>query len=173
MPVTRSAFAILLLLLTLAAAQAQPEGVEVSPKGGRFKVRFPGKPKETTAKTKTPLGEITVTTVLYATADGSVYVATHVEYPTTPTPDDHPTLLAGARDGIVGKDGKLVSEGPVPHGPDKLAGREVVVDKGKVQVRYRLFFKENRLYQIGALGAGGFVTGKAAADFLDSFELVK
>ncbi|MBN9519309.1 hypothetical protein J0H58_12425 [bacterium] len=169
----RIASATLLLLLTLSAAHAQPEGVEVSPKGGRFKVRFPGKPKETTAKTKTAVGEATVTTVTYATPEGSIYVATHIEYPTTPKADDHLTFLAGARDGIVGKDGKLVSEAPVSHGPDKLAGREVVVDKGKVQVRYRLFFKENRLYQIGALGTGAFVTGKAASDFLDSFEFVK
>lgn len=170
----RATSAALLLLLTFAAAQAQPEGVEVSPKGGRFKVRFPGRPKENTQKAKTPIGELAVYTATFATPEGNVFLVSHTDYPADAAKaDHHPTLLAGARDGLAGKDGKVVSEGPVPHGPDKAAGREVVVDKGKTQLRFRLFMRDNRLFQVGAVGTGAFVTGRDATAFLDSFELVK
>jgi hypothetical protein len=166
--------AAVLTLLLAVVAQAQPTGVDVSPSGGRFKVRFPGKPEEKSQKAKTPLGELTVYTATYATPDGGVYLVSHVDYPPAAAgPGDHATLLDGARDGLKGKDGKVVSDGPVPHAPDKAAGREVVIDKGKVQLRYRLIMKDARLYQVGTVGTGGFVTGKAASDFLDSFELVK
>ncbi|MFO0797153.1 MAG: hypothetical protein U0804_06715 [Gemmataceae bacterium] len=167
--------AALVVLLSAAVVAAQPDaGVDVSPSGGRFKVRFPGKPEERTLKAKTPLGELTVYSATFATPDGSVYVVSHVDYPATAAgPAEHPRLLDGARDGLKGKDGKLVSETAVAHGPDKVGGREVVVDKGKVQLRYRLLMRDTRLYQVGAVGAGGFVTGRAASDFLDSFELVK
>ena len=171
---SRAASVGLLILLTAAAAQAQPEGVDVSPKGGRFKVRFPGKPEEKSQKAKSPLGELTVYTATFATAEGGVYLVSHVDYPAAAgTPAEHETLLNGAREGLKGKDGKVVSEAPVPHAPNKAGGREVVIDKGKVQLRYRLFIRDGRLYQVGTVGTGGFVTGKAATEFLDSFELVK
>jgi len=166
--------AVLLTILFAAAAGAQPAGVDVSPTGGRFKVRFPGKPEEKSQKAKTPLGELTVYTATFATADGGVYLVSHVDYPAAAAgPAEHDTLFNGARDGLKGKDGKVVSDGPVPHAPDKAAGREVVIDKGKVQLRYRMFIRDGRLFQVGAVGAGGFVTGKAATEFLDSFELGK
>ena len=170
----RSTSAALLVLVTLAAAHAQPAGVEISPSGGRFKVRFPGKPEEKSQKARTPLGELTVYTATFATPEGGVYLVSHIDYPPNVTkPEDRDTLLAGARDGLVGKDGKLVSEAALVLGPDRVPGREVVIDKGRVQLRYRLFLKDSRLFQTGAVGTGGFVTGKDASDFLDSFELVK
>ncbi len=165
---------VILMILAAAAAHAQPAGVDVSPKGGRFKVRFPGKPEEKSQKAKTPLGELTVYTATFATPDGGVYLISHVDYPANAArPEDHATLLDGARDGLKGKDGKVVAEGPVPHTADKPGGREVVIDRGKVQLRYRLFIKDTRLYQVGTVGAGAFVTGKDASAFLESFELVK
>jgi hypothetical protein len=171
---TRAASVGLLVLLTVAAAEAQPEGVDVSPKGGRFKVRFPGKPEEKSQKAKTPLGELTVYTATFATAEGSVYVVSHVDYPgPAATAAEQETLLSGARDGLKGKDGKVVTDVPVANAPERAAGREVVIDRGKVQLRYRIFVREGRLFQVGTVGAGGFVTGKAATEFLDSFELVK
>jgi hypothetical protein len=162
-----------LLLLLLATAPAQ-DGVDLSPKNGKFKVRFPGRPKENTQKTKTPIGELSVYTATYATADGNVYLVSHTDYPPDAArPDHHATLLDGARDGLAGKDGKVVSDTPLPHAPDRPAGRELVIDKGKVQLRFRILIRDNRLYQAGAVGAGAFVTGKDATAFLDSFELVK
>src|SRR5688572_3305941 len=115
---SRAASVGFLILLTAAAAQAQPEGVDVSPKGGQFKVRFPGKPEEKSQKTKTPLGELTVYTATFATPDGSIYLVSHVDYPAAAgTPAEHETLLNGARDGLKGKDGKVVSDVAVPHAP--------------------------------------------------------
>lgn len=161
-----------LLLLLLATAHAQ-DGVDLSPKGGKFTVRFPGRPKENTQKTKTPIGELSVYTATYATGDGNVFIVSHTDYPPDAArPDHHATLLTGAKDGLAGKDGKVVSDTVVGHDPDKPGVRELVIDKGKVQLRFRILIRDNRLYQAGAVGAGAFVTGKDATDFLDSFKLV-
>lgn len=162
------------LLLVFALAAPAQDGVELTPKGGRFKVRFPGRPKETTQKSKTPIGELAVYTATYATADGNVLLVSHTDYPPEAArPDHHATLIAGARDGLLGKDGKLVKDAARDPAADAPAGREFVVDKGKVQLRFRMLMKDNRLYQAGAVGTGAFVTGKDATDFLDSFQLVK
>jgi hypothetical protein len=173
-PFARAGSSLLLLGLIVSSAAGQPDGVDVSPKGGRFKVRFPGRPKEATQKTKTPIGELAVYTATFATAEGNVFLVSHTDYPADAAKaDHHPTLIAGARDGLAGKDGKVVSEAPIVHGPDKVGGREFVIDKGKTQLRFRVFVKDNRLFQAGTVGTGAFVTGKDATDFLDSFELAK
>ena len=75
------------------------------------------------------------------------------------------------RDGLKGMDGKLVSEKDLEFGTAKLPGREVVVDRGKYQIRCRFLIRESRLYQLAVLGSGEFVTGKDATAFLDSFEI--
>ncbi|HEX4608011.1 MAG TPA: hypothetical protein VH092_07385 [Urbifossiella sp.] len=170
----RPAAAGLFLVLAAAAAGAQPDGVEINPAGGRFKIRFPAQPREKTQKASTPIGELTIYAATYATPEGNVLLVSQTDYPADAAkPADHPTLLAGAGEALVAKDGKKVSDTAVTFGPDKTAGREVVVDKGKVQLRFRMLIRDNRLYQIGAVGTGAFVTGKGTTEFLDSFELVK
>ena len=170
----RIAVAVLVALVIPITATAQPAGEVLSPKGGRFSVRFPGKPKEVTQTTKTPIGDLKVYTATYATADGNIYLVSHTEFPAEAIkPETHATLFDGVLTGLVGKDGKVVSRNEITVGPDKVPGREVVVDKGKQQTRFRVAIKENRLFQVAAVGTGEFVTGKEATTFLDSFEFTK
>lgn len=161
-----------LLALALCPAAVADDGHKLA--GNGFSAVFPGKPKEANQTAKTPVGDLKVYTATFATADGNVFLLSHTEFPAEAVKaDNHPALFDGVREGLKGKDGKLVSEKPVEVGAGKLAGREVVVDKGKRQTRFRLAVKGNRLYQVAAVGTGEFVTGAEATAFLDSLDLGK
>ena len=161
-----------MLALLLSTCLVQPADVLVQPKDGHFAIRFPGKPKENTQSVKTELGTLKVYTATYALPDGSIYLASFTEFPADAVkPDFRGTFFDGAVSGLKGKDGKVVSEMKIEIGKDKIEGREVLIDKGKQQTRYRMVVKENRLIQIGLVGIGEFATGKDATAFLDSFKL--
>jgi hypothetical protein len=161
----------LVVALGLVPAAAQPGGEVYAPRNGKFAVKFPGKPKETSQTVKTELGSLRLVTATYADADGHTWWVTYTDYPSAATaPGVRKTLLDNARDGLAGRDGKLVEEKELDEKPGKLPGREVVLDRGKESIRCRLMVKDNRLFQVGLLGPGEFVTGKTATAFLDSFE---
>lgn len=163
--------AVLVALAVMTGAVAQPQGTPYTSPGGGFKAAFPGKPKDNTQTAKTKVGELKVHTATFATAEGNVFLASQTEFPAdTLAPDGLGTVFDGVRDGLKGKDGKVVSEKEVTVGEGKLPGREVVVDKGKQQTRFRVTVRGNRLFQVAAVGAGPFVTGADATAFLDSFE---
>jgi len=171
----RNAVALLIVFAFAAAPLAgQPPGEAFSPKGGRFAVRFPGRPKETHHATKTAVGELTVYTATYATPAGAVYLVSHTDFPAAAgTPAERATLFDGVRDGLTGKDGKVVAEKEIAVGPDKVPGREITIDKGKQQTRFRVAVKDARLYQVAVAGTGEFVTGADATAFLDSFAFAR
>jgi hypothetical protein len=161
--------ALLLTVVLPAAILADPPGELVQPKDGHFAVRFPGKPKEATQSVKTDLGTLKVNTATYALPDGSIFLASYTEYPAEAVkPEVRGTLFDALIKGLAGKDGKAFDQREIDIGKEK--GREVKIDKGKVQARYRMVVKDNRLIQLGALGAGEFATGKDATAFFDSLE---
>ena len=148
-------FALLAILLLPNIGWAQKPEVVFQPKGGHFAIRFPGKPKENTQSLKTDLGTLKVYTATYALPDGNVYLVSFTEFPAEAVkPALRGTLYDGVVKGIKGKE----------------KGREVVVDKGKQQTRFRVVVKDDRLFQIALVGTGEFATGKEATAFLDSFE---
>lgn len=156
------------ILLLLAAPAAADDGHRYH--GDGFEVRFPAQPKTVNQTVKTVVAELKVTTATYATPDGQVYLFSYTEFPAQAVrAENHAALFDGVREGLKGK-GKLVSEADVEVGKAKLAGREVVIDKGKQQTRFRLAVHGTRLYQVAVVGPGEFVTGKGATAFLDSFE---
>ena len=140
---------------------------------GQYAVRFPGAPKVRKQPAKTAVGELTVTTATYATADGNVYLVSHTDYPTAVKPENHPALFDGVREGVRGS-GKLVGDvKELALGPDKSPAREFVVDKGKQRVKIRVILRGERLYQVAAIGTADFAAGKDATLFFESFELTK
>lgn len=140
---------------------------------GKYAVRFPAAPKVTTQTAKTAVGELTVTTATYATADGNVYMVSYTDYPTAVKPENQAALFDGVRDGVKGT-GKLVGDvKESAFGPDKLPAREFVVDKGRQRVKFRLILRDERLYQVATVGTADFATGKDANLFFESFELTK
>jgi hypothetical protein len=158
------------VVLLAAPAPAQPPAGHVLT-GDGYRVVFPGRPKEETPTAKTPLGELKVYTATFATDAGNVLLFSRTDFPAgAVAPGDLPGLYDRVRDGLVGKDGRLLKSDAVAVGPGKLPGKEVVVDRGKRQARFRVVAVGDRLYQVAAVGAAGWVGGPEATAFLDSFE---
>ncbi len=154
---------------------AQPGGGYSSTEG-KYTVKFPGEPRVTTKTAKTAVGELKVVTAVFATSDGNVYLVSYTDFPAVATkPENRGTLYEGVRDGLKGRDGKVVSDKEIEFGLDKLPGRELIVDKdkGKQRMKFRVFLRDNRLYQVAVIGTADFVAGKDAAGFLKSMELTK
>jgi hypothetical protein len=150
----------------------QPPIEPHAPKDGKYAARFPGKPKDTTQTVKTEIGSLKVNVALYANADGNASWVSYTDYPSEAIKANvRSKLIDGARDALKGVDGKVVTEKDIEFGSPKLPGREVVIDRGKQQVRVRFLIRDARLFQVGVLGPGEFVTGKDATAFLDSFEV--
>ena len=163
--------AVLLLLAAPAVGQPPAPGL-YGPKGGGYTVAFPDRPKEETKSVKTAAGELKVHSATYATADGQVYLASHTDFPAGAIkPDDLPAMYDRVQGDLKGKDGKLVTTKDLKVGEAKLPAREVVIDRGKTQARFRLVAKGDRLLQLAAVGPGPFVTGPEATAFLDSLKL--
>jgi len=158
----------LTLVLVLGGAADSP-GELIRPKNGGFALRFPGKPKENTQTTSTPVGKLSIYTATFALPDGSVFLASFTEFPAEAVkPEVRGTLFDGVVKGLAGKTGKIVSEKEIAVGKEK--GREVLIDKGKQQMRFRLVVKDNRLIQLAAIGGGEFIKGSAATTYLDSLD---
>jgi hypothetical protein len=171
--VIRSWLVVSLIVLAAAPASAQ-RGEVYAPNDGRFSVRFPGKPKETTQTAKSTIGELTVATATYATSDGNVYMVSYTDFPNgAAKPETSATLFDGVREGLKGKDGKLLDEKEIKVGANKLTGRDIDIEKDKKRMRFRVTLRDGRLYQIAVIGTASFVKGKDATAFIESFDLAK
>jgi hypothetical protein len=163
-------------IVALAGEQPiqQPSGEDYTPKGGNFVVRFPGKPKETSQTTKSPIGEVKVYTATYATSDGNVYMVSYSDLPPGATKSENlGTLFDGVREGAKGKDGEILVGDRFEFGPDKLPGYDLELKKGNQRVKFKVIVRENRLYQLAVVGSKDFAQGENAAAFLKSFAFPK
>ena len=114
-------------------------------------------------------------TATFATTEGNVYLVSYTDFPPgTIKPEDHPRMFDGVRDELK-KGGKLVSEKDLTVGPEKLPGREILIEKEKPKqlVRFRVIIRDHRFFQVAVVGGDEFVKGKEATAFLDSFEVTK
>ncbi len=171
----RTAAVAIVLVAFAGTLSAQPRKTYTSNEG-KYSVKFPDDPKVTEKTTNTALGELTVTVATFATSDGSTYMVSFTDFPASATkPENRGTLFDGIRDGVAGKDGKLVSgsERELTFVNEKWPGREFTVEKGGQRIRYRVILKESRVYQIAVIGTTRFVEGKDATAFFDSLELTK
>jgi hypothetical protein len=171
--VIRSGLALSLVVLAVAPASAQ-RGEAYAPKDGRFTVRFPGKPKESTQTAKSPIGELKVATATYATNDGNVFMASYTDFPDgAAKPENGGMLFDGVRTGLKGKDGKVLDEKEITIGVDKVPGRDIDIEKDKKRMKFRITLHNGRLYQVAVIGTPSFVKSKDATAFIESFELTK
>lgn len=169
---TRDVWAAAIVAVFATVALADPPGELHTSKDGKYAVKFPGKPKDTSQTVTTDIGRLKVYVTLYAGDDGTASWVSYTDYPANAIkPDVRSKLIDGARDALKGRDGKLVTEKDVEFGPAKLPGREVTIDRGKLQVRVRFLIRDARLFQVAVMGSGEQVTGKDATAFLDSFEV--
>jgi len=165
---------VLLVAFAASASAQQPEYVAGD---GKYKVRFPGtgQPKLRTEVTKSAVGDLTVNIATFANSDGNVWLVSYTDFPVAATKtENHKTLLDGIREGVKGRDGKLIGEEKsIEHGADKLPGREFLVEKGKQRVKMRVIVSGSRVYQVALIGTEAFATGKDGTAFLDSFSITK
>jgi hypothetical protein len=166
--------AFLLLIALATSATAAQRGETYAPRDGRFTIRFPGKPKESEQTAKSGNAELRVVTGTYANSDGNAFMASYTDLPAGAAGSDNSArLFDGVREGLKGKDGKLLDEKEVKVGPDKLPGRDIQIEKDKKHMRFRVVLRDGRLYQVAVIGTPSFVKGKDATAFIDSFELTK
>lgn len=163
------------LVVVAFAGAAGAQQPEYAPEDGKYSVKFQGAPKLKSETAKTAVGDLTVHVATYANGDGSTFMVSYTDFPEAATkPANHGTLFDGLRDGVKGRDGKLVGDPKaIEHGPDKLPGREFVVEKGKLRIRMRVVVRGERVYQVAVIGSESFTTGKEGTAFLDSFQLTK
>jgi hypothetical protein len=165
---------IALQLIVVVPVTAQGRGEKYEPAGGRFSVRFPGLPKEGTQTTKSAIGELRIQTATYATSDGNAYMVSYTDFPEgAAKPDVASKLFDGVRDGLKGKDGKLIDESDAKVGTDKHPGRDIEIEKDKKRMKFRVALRDGRLYQVAVIGTASFVKSKDARAFLESFELAR
>jgi hypothetical protein len=166
--------AVLLVLILAAPVLAQGRGEKFEPKDGRFSVRFPGRPKESTQITKSAIGELSVVTATYATSDGNAFMVSYTDFPEgAAKPEVSSKLFDGVRDGLKGKGGTVIGESDVTIGADKHPGRDIEIEKDKKRMKFRVALRDGRLYQVAVIGTASFVKGRDARTFLESFELTK
>ncbi|MBP3958791.1 hypothetical protein J8F10_26395 [Gemmata sp. G18] len=163
-------------LVCSASLAAQPQKDAYTSTEGKYAIKFPNRPKTSHQIAKSALGDLDVNVATYATGDANVFMVSYTDYPAAATkPENRKTLFDGIQDGIKGSKGEIVSEKAIEFGPEKLPGRELVVDrdKGKQRIKFRAVLRDNRLYQIAVIGTAEFVSGKDATAFFESLELTK
>ncbi|MBI3722884.1 hypothetical protein HY251_02850 [bacterium] len=146
---------------------AKTEWKEFKCEEGRFKVQYPGTPKETTQKIKTAVGEVTLHTFMLEMPDGTAYATMYSDYPEeSMTGKDPEALLDGARDGLTKNvKGTILKETKIKIGGNP--GREFVVVNGQITILARVCAVKNRLYQ----ALEGLPLPKSK--LLSSFELIE
>lgn len=163
-----------LVLATLIAGD-DPARPHVSVEG-RYSVKFPKPPKVESKELAVGNGvTVPVVTAKADGKDGLVFAVVYADYPpelNVPAAK----LLAGARDGLKGKDGVIVRDKATEFGDDKLLAREVTIEAGrnaKNAVRALLIVSGGRLYQVMVSGPKAAVEKTPVDEFLKSFELNK
>ncbi len=163
-------FVLGLVVGTAVAEKPTPTG-HVSD-AGKFSVVFPAKPLKLDAdrQVATAGGNLTVVTSKYESG-AVVYSVTYTDYPESFKEVSAAELLKGVVSGMKGADGQVSSDEKfdVTGG----AGRSVSITAGDNVVRAKIYLTGRRLYLVQVSGKKDGTKGKAADDFLASFNLTK
>jgi hypothetical protein len=165
------ALAVVLVLAPAAGAGDEPQRFEF-PEGG-YSAVFPRKPKAESKEVRTAAGDLKVYVWSAAGGNDLTLSVTYTDYPPKFADLDRDRLLEAVRNGLKTKDARFVADVAVEADGRRPAGREVHLNHGKYHTRTRLFLVGSRLYQVTATGAEKAVLGKAAEQFLRSFEPLK
>ena len=141
-------------------------------KQGHFSVALPGKPTEKTEQVAAPGGKKKeLHTLTLAVAADQIYHLNYNDYPKEVIKEDKNKEAAfdTLRKALGGK---VLSEKKITVGKNKSPGRELLLElTSKNFYRARVFFIDNRLFQVVAMGSEEFARGKNADRYLDSFKV--
>ena len=173
----RLALTLILTLAVLTSVSADnprnPKLERYSSKAGQFRVLMPDDDDHEDTTLATAVGPVRVRTVRGDVGRELQLAVTYSDYPEAFAKVPAMKLYDGVRDGLKGTDGTVDTEKDVLLVEDGPLGREFIIRAGKNVIRCRAFLVGSRLYQVMATGRSDEVNGKTAAEFFDSFELVK
>jgi hypothetical protein len=157
----------LAFVCTAAAAADKYESKE-----GKFKVAFPKGAKVSTKQQDG--GKGTKMNLVLAEQGDRAFVVMYMTLPDAVVNELSPkTLLDGGVKDWPKKGEKLGTVKELAFGPDRLPGRDFVVEKPGGKLRAWMVLAGPTLYVVAAGGKGEFATGQDAAAFLESFEITK
>jgi hypothetical protein len=160
----RPLVAVLLVAAPLAAAD-----LVHSADSGSFKAKFPAPPRLDEKDLVIGGGRSAWVATHRATdpKSGAEFSVTVADYPAAFAEVPPQTLLDGVRDGLKGKDGKVVAERPLD-GP--LPGWAVRIEAGQNTIRTRLVLVGSRLFQVTVVAKTNKFPDKLSEEFYASFE---
>ncbi|HJZ56157.1 MAG TPA: hypothetical protein VKE74_14415 [Gemmataceae bacterium] len=163
----------LVLAAGLTPARDDAEPILFAPKGGKFSVVFPGKPREEKKTLKTALGDAKLYQAGYVSKDQNYFGAGYTVLPVEIPEEQQQTLFDGVFSGIAGKDGEVRSKKESKFGKQKLPMREALIERDEKFIKVRLVLDGDRLYQVLVMGTEDFVKSKEATAFLNSFKITE
>lgn len=140
---------------------------------GRFKVNFlGGTPEITTQSVPTDLGDIEITMFLYEKSITEAYIIGYNDYPSAiveagSTAD----MLAGGKEGVINSMGVTQLDLEEEVSIDGHSGLHFKGVAKTMHIEYQMYLVENRLYQIGVIRDGSYVTQDKVDMFFGTFEL--
>ena len=159
------------ILVLFALGSSARDEKKYRSKEGMFAIQFP-----TGAKVKTDTKEegVIKAIITSATVMGADYSVNYVYIP-VPVKDIQPQKLLdeSVKNAVATSKGKLLESKAISFGPDKHPGRDILIDKEGNKLRAKFIVAESRLYVFAVFGSKDFATSKEAANFLESFELIK
>ncbi len=163
-------------ILFLGSCSAGDQSVRVSPEDEDFQIVFPAAPQDETETEASGFGEVKMRRFTLAPEGGSItHQLTYHEYPPTIFMLGERWQLLDARRAQVKADlkGKIRDTHEVIELGDEQPGQKFVVETDDDQVVYvRIYFIDDRIYELKVTTPAGQEDPAAAEAFFDSFGLV-
>jgi len=140
---------------------------------GNFKIAFPGAPTLASENIPTEVGDIEMKSFTYEKSVTEAYMLAYSDYPSEIVKQSDPeTLLKGAKEGALSSQ-QATMETEKKITIDGNPGYYFTAVKDSYYMCYKIFLKENRLYQILMLRDGAYPSKEAIDEFMGSFEFIK
>jgi hypothetical protein len=163
---------LLALSLSLLIASCGPgDWVEVRSKDGRFSIKMPAIPAETTQEVKTAAGSITLRS-RELDHEGFKYIVSFSDYPDEFLAQNDPdSILDAAREGTAVA-GELLEESAISLGENSGRFLALLDPSGERVLQIRLLLVGRRLYQFGIVTPTQDQSAAEVTRFLDAFALL-
>ena len=149
------------------------EAVMYESEDGRFKVNFLGATPEVSSQSvPTELGEIEITMFLYEKSLTEAYIIGYNDYPSAIVEaGSTANMLAGGKEGVVNSMGVTHFDLEEEVSLDGNSGLHFKGVAETMHIEYQMYLVGNRLYQIGVVRDGSYVTQDRVNTFFGTFEL--
>lgn len=171
MKLLRKSIAVIAALIAMAAGAAEPgDWRTVTVEEGSFSVSMPGQPEHDLMRDETPqLGKVEVHTIRYRGA-ATMFLVGYVAYAST-VPMDSRAEMESNRDHFVqGVGARVVEQHNIAF--EGGSGIEFTAESANYRIKSRVYFRDNRSYQLIAAVPNGQTDAEAVERFLGSLKLL-